>query len=207
MNIVILFKNIIFLYFFVILLNLSYADSNVNSKLNRCITCHTVTGNSITPIWPKLAEQHANYMMKQILEFKKGKNGNRYDPTMFGMLQGITELELIELTDYFSKQILEKKKIKVPKSDFEKGKNIYLFGNKETNLVACVGCHGIDGTGNKLANFPNLKWQHKDYLIIQLKKFKTNERSNDLNGIMRDITNNMTEEEMNYVASYISVMK
>lgn len=202
-----------FIKIFLILLpltfiNISYSDEiTTTSKLSKCATCHTNTGNSITTIWPKLAEQHSNYMIKQLFEFKKGKDGDRYDPTMLGMLQGVTENELLELADYFSKQVLEKKKVKVNKADFDNGKNIYLFGDKENNVVACVGCHGIDGTGNKLANFPSLKWQHKDYIIIQLKKFKTHERRNDVNGIMRDIAGNMTEQQMNFVASYISIMK
>lgn len=207
MNKVVKFSRFFLVVFLFISINLSQAEeNNFINKLNRCVTCHTSTGNSITTIWPKLAEQHANYMVKQLLEFKKGKDGTRYDPTMFGMLQGLTEVELLELSDYFSKQVLEKKKVKVNKTDVANGKNIYLFGDKENNVAACVGCHGIDGTGNKLANFPSLKWQHKDYIVIQLKKFKTNERSNDLNSIMRDIASNMTEQQINMVASYISIM-
>lgn len=191
-----------------ILINFSYAEEQSSaSKLSKCATCHTISGNSTTTIWPKLAEQHAGYMVKQLLEFKKGKDGDRYDPTMVGMLQGINENDMLELADHFSKQVLEKKKVKVNSIDFDNGKNIYLFGDKESNVTACVGCHGIDGTGNKLANFPSLKWQHKDYIVIQLKKFKNNERRNDTNGIMRDIASNMTEQQMNVVASYISGMK
>ncbi|HIH2763092.1 MAG TPA: c-type cytochrome [Candidatus Azoamicus sp.] len=198
----------VFILFSLIFFHASYAEEQVNTnKLTRCITCHTISGNSTTTIWPKLAEQHSGYMLKQLLEFKKGKDGDRYDPTMVGMLQGVSESEMLDLADHFSKQVLEKKKVKINKIDFENGKNIYLFGSKENNVVACVGCHGIDGTGNKLANFPSLKWQHKDYLIIQLKKFKTNERRNDTNGIMRDIASNMSEQQMNFVASYISGMK
>ena len=194
--------------FSLMFINASYADEQPSTnKLSRCITCHTISGNSTTTIWPKLAEQHAGYMLKQLLEFKKGKDGDRYDPTMLGMLQGVTETDMLELSDHFSKQVLERKKVKITKTNFENGKNIYLFGDKDNNVVACVGCHGVDGTGNKLANFPNLKWQHKDYIVIQLKKFKTNDRRNDVNGIMRDVAGNMSEQQMNFVASYISGMK
>ncbi len=181
---------------------------SAESKLNKCITCHTISGNSKVPMWPKLAEQHYNYMIKQLLEFKKGKDGDRFDPTMLGMLQGITENELKELAGHFSKQVLEKNKIK--KTDinqFNIGKGIYLYGDKENKVVGCVGCHGIDGMGNKLANFPIIKWQHKEYLVTQLKKFKSNDRSNDINSIMRDIVSNMSEEQINAVTIYISFMK
>ncbi len=73
--------------------------------------------------------------------------------------------------------------------------------------MGCVGCHGIDGMGNNLAKFPVLKWQYKEYIITQMNKFKSNDRSNDINSIMRDIVKNMTIEQINDVALYISYME
>jgi cytochrome c553 len=190
-----------------LLLSVSFAvESTTSSKLSRCVTCHTLSGNSIVPIWPKIAEQHFDYVIKQLMEFKKGKEGDRFDPNMFAMLQGINENELIELAEHFSKQPLEKSKGSANSLRFENGKAIYLYGDANNKVTGCVGCHGIDGTGNKLAKFPILKWQHKDYLITQMKKFKSGERSNDFNSIMRDIANSMTDEQMIAVAEYISFM-
>ena len=206
------FKNFTYFSIFLVLSSLCFQNILANSpdditpKLSRCITCHTKSGNSIVSAWPKLAEQHHEYMLKQLFEFKKGKNGNRFDPTMFGMLQGITENELYELSEHFSKQILEKSKIKVDSNKFEEGKKLYLYGNEDEKIVSCYGCHGLDGTGNKLANFPSLRWQHKEYLITQMKKFKSGDRSNDLNSIMRDITANISEDQIDSIATYISFM-
>lgn len=198
----------VFGFFYLSYANLSFANeiSNVTPKIKLCVTCHTLSGNSVVAMWPKLAEQHSDYMMKQLLEYKKGKAGDRFDPTMFGMLQGITENELRELADHFSKQVLEKGKVKIDKDQFILGKEIYLYGSSDGKVSGCVGCHGLDGTGNGLANFPSLKWQHKEYLITQLKKFKLCDRSNDVNGIMRDIVSNMSDEQMNAVVMYISFM-
>ncbi len=196
-----------FLIFSVFLLNVSFAvESTSSSKLSRCVTCHTLSGNSIVPIWPKIAEQHFDYVIKQLMEFKKGKDGDRFDPNMFAMLQGVNENELIELAEHFSKQPLEKNKGSANLPRFEIGKSIYLYGDTNNKVTGCVGCHGIDGSGNKLAKFPILKWQHKDYLITQMKKFRSGERSNDFNSIMRDISSSMTDEQMIAVAEYISFM-
>lgn len=200
---------ILFLFFyFSVFCFVSANESNaLSSKLSRCVTCHTASGNSIVPIWPKIAEQHFDYVVKQLLEFKKGKSGDRFDPNMFAMLQGINEDELYELADYYSKQVLEKSKGIENKVKFEEGKKLYFYGDFKSKLTGCVGCHGIDGYGNKLAKFPILKWQHKDYIIIQLKKFRSNERSNDFNGIMRDIASSMTDDQINSIAEYISFME
>lgn len=202
-------KILIFILFLCIFTKVCFAenDNDFNSKIKKCAACHTLTGNSLNPIWPKIAEQHATYLFKQLLEYKKGKTGNRYDPTMIGMLQNIDENDMKNLSNYFAKQILEKSKIKTTKEQINMGKILYLYGDINTKIVACVGCHGIDGTGNKLANFPSLKWQHKEYIITQLKKFKTHDRSNDINSIMRDITSTMSEEQMDALATYIAVIE
>lgn len=182
-------------------------ETDINIKVKKCSACHTLTGNSIMPVWPKIAEQHSDYLFKQLLDYKKGKDGNRFEPTMFGMLQGLNENDMKDLAEYFSKQILEKSKTKYNDIDIKNGKNLYLYGDKTNNITACVGCHGIDATGNKLANFPNLKWQHKEYLVLQLKKFKTHDRSNDMNAIMQDITSNMSAEQIDALATYISCIE
>lgn len=202
-------KNFLFLFLFLILfLNTSFsADSAMSSKLSRCVTCHTMSGNSIVPIWPKIAEQHFDYVIKQLVEFKKGKDGNRFDPNMFAMLQGVSENELVELAEHFAKQPLEKSKGVANSDKFELGKKIYFYGDSGNKVTGCVGCHGIDGNGNKLAKFPILKWQHKDYLVTQMKKFRSGERSNDFNGIMRDISSCMTDDQMVAVAEYISYIE
>lgn len=193
-------------FFYLLFFSFSFADesSTFVSKMTRCITCHTASGNSIVSIWPKIAEQHFDYLIKQLIEFKKGKDGNRFDPNMFAMLLGIDEKELVYIAEFFSKQILEKSKGNVNASKFEHGKMIYLYGDSSNKVTGCVGCHGIDGSGNKLAKFPLLRWQHKDYLVTQMKKFRSGDRSNDFNGIMRDIASVMSDEQINSVAEYIA---
>lgn len=190
-----------FLQFFFISVVFS-SDVSLISK--RCISCHGVNGNSSIEIWPKIAGQHAEYIFSQLIEFKKGKDGLRFDPNMFSMLQGLNEDDLLDLSKYYSNQIIEKSSLKVNNDSFLRGKSIYLYGND--GFPACFSCHGIDGSGNRLAKYPSLKWQHKEYLLTQLKKFKSLERSNDINGIMRDISLRMTELEMQDVSIYISNM-
>ena len=186
---------------------LANTENDINVKIKKCTACHTLTGNSIAPIWPKIAEQHSEYLYKQLIDYKKGKEGTRYDPTMVGMLQDVNEEDMKKISDYFSKQIIEKSKIKTTVNKIKQGKELYLYGDRSNNIAACVGCHGIHATGNKLANFPSLRWQHKDYIIIQLKKFKNGDRANDPNAIMRDITTNMSTEQMDVLADYLSCIE
>ena len=41
-----------------------------------CAACHGADGNSGTPTFPKLAQQHPQYLVKQLQEFKSGKRAN-----------------------------------------------------------------------------------------------------------------------------------
>ena len=38
-----------------------------------CTSCHGADGNSGAPIYPKLAQQHPEYLLKQLQEFKNIK--------------------------------------------------------------------------------------------------------------------------------------
>ena len=41
-----------------------------------CAACHGANGNSGVPANPKLAQQHPEYLIKQLQEFKSGKRTN-----------------------------------------------------------------------------------------------------------------------------------
>ena len=41
-----------------------------------CAACHGADGNSGSPANPKLAQQHPEYLVKQLQEFKSGKRAN-----------------------------------------------------------------------------------------------------------------------------------
>src|SRR5690348_15742495 len=59
------------------------------TKSETCIACHGLDGNSMTPIWPKIAGLANEYLLQQLLDFQQGEKGPRYDPTMYGLVQGL----------------------------------------------------------------------------------------------------------------------
>jgi cytochrome c553 len=50
--------------------------SRARPALAVCAACHGADGNSGTPANPKLAQQHPEYLVKQLQEFKSGKRAN-----------------------------------------------------------------------------------------------------------------------------------
>ena len=179
-------------------------DLNAGRKKSEvCATCHNVDGNSTTSIWPKIAGQPEKYFIEQLKEFRKGEKGTRFEVTMYGMTQALSDQDIADLAAYFASQ---KSTVGTAKQEsFLLGEKIYHGGNTKTGVVACgPSCHGMRGEGNSPAGFPPLSGQHPDYIIEQLKRFKNGTRSNDPNGIMRDIAKQMTEEEIQAVGNYVS---
>ncbi len=169
-------------------------------KATLCATCHNIDGNSIIPMWPKIAGQHAPYINIQLKAFKKNERQNQI---MFNIVKDLTESDFTDLSNYFSSQKTTSGVLK-NKEKFEKGKILYNNGHKENEIPACSACHGYDARGNEFAGFPKLRSQHAEYIIQQLNNYKTKQRCNDFNGIMQDITIKLNEEQITNIAEYLS---
>jgi cytochrome c553 len=169
------------------------------AKSATCAACHGADGNSMVADNPKLAGQHADYLLKQLMEFK---NSKRKNPIMSGQVAGLSEQDMADLAAYFASQ-----SVKVGSADKKLvalGKKIYRAGNAASGVSACIGCHGPTGTGNPAAKFPSLSGQHAKYIETQLKAFRNGTRNNDAGSMMRNIAEKMTDAEMKAVASYIA---
>ncbi|MDY6978911.1 MAG: c-type cytochrome [Pseudomonadota bacterium] len=170
------------------------------AKVAACVACHGEKGNSTVANFPKLAGQHAGYIAKQLADFKQGET--RSDPLMAGQVAGLSEQDMADIGAYYAKQSPSMGQADEKLAAF--GEKLYRGGNPEKGLTACIACHGPTGAGNPAANFPLLSGQHTDYLVKALKDFRDGKRSNDMNGMMRDIAGKMSDREIEAVSSYIS---
>jgi len=168
-----------------------------------CAGCHMPDGNSVVDMFPKLAGQHTQYITKQLKDYKSGA---RQDDTMTGMAATLaTDDDIANVAAFFAS-----KKASVGIADDAKvalGKAIYRGGNTTSNVPACMGCHGVNGSGNPTAKYPSLAGQHATYTITQLSAFRDGKRTNDSNKMMRHVANKMTVAEIEAVANYIAQMK
>ena len=168
-----------------------------------CAGCHMPDGNSVVDMFPKLAGQHAQYLSKQLKDYKSGA---RQDDTMTGMAFTLaTDADIENVSAFFAS-----KAGSVAAADDTKvalGKAIYRGGNSISHLPACMGCHGSNGSGNPAAKYPALAGQHATYTINQLNAFRDGKRTNDSNKMMHNVANKMTVSEIEAVANYIAQMK
>ena len=172
------------------------------SKSAVCAACHMADGNSVNPLWPKLAGQHEGYIVKQMKEFKSTA---RKDPIMLGQVAALTEEDMDNLAAYFSTQTL--KGGEADPALVEAGKLLYTTGNAKKGVAACSSCHAPNGLGNPAANFPAIAGQHTVYAEKQLKAFRDGSRANDVNTMMQDVASNLSDADIKAVASYIQGLR
>ena len=173
-----------------------------------CAACHAADGNSAAPANPKLAGQPAEYITKQLKNFKDAakepnKDGARKSAVMGAMTATLTDQDMLNLGTYYSEKSIKSGSAKLP---FDAGKKVYQGGNSGTGVPACAACHGPSGAGIP-SQFPRLGGQHADYILSQLKAFRSGDRVNDAGKMMRTIASKMSDQEMLAVANYVSGLK
>jgi cytochrome c553 len=167
-----------------------------------CAACHAADGNSVSPVNPVLAGQHADYIAKQLANFKSGERKN---PVMLGMATTLAPQDMANLGAYFAGQKPKTRAAKNP--DLVKaGQQIYRGGIMAKGIAACAACHGPAGAGIP-AQFPRVANQYPEYLAAQLQAFRAGERVNDPNRMMRDIAAKLTDQEIKSVAEYMAGLR
>ena len=164
-----------------------------------CAACHGADGNSTSSANPKLAGQHAEYITKQLHDFKSGE---RKSAVMSGMVAALTPEDMLNLGAYFGEKTIKAGAAK-DKELVAQGQKIFKGGNAASGVPACAACHGPAGAGIPV-QFPRLGSQHAEYVLNQLKLFRSGERANDGAKMMRVIAAKMTDQEMKAAAEYIS---
>lgn len=165
----------------------------------RCFLCHGLQGESASPVFPRLAGQHAEYIARQLADFKSGK---RNSDTMKAQAEELTPAEMKSLGAFFQEKTVGPRPARDPEL-LAVGKFIFSRGNEFTGLPACATCHGVKGLGTP--QLPRLAGQHPRYIEDQLKQFNKRERTND-NAVMHTIASKLTELEMHAVAEYIATL-
>jgi cytochrome c553 len=166
----------------------------------KCFICHGAEGESSSPVFPRLAGQHAAYTARQLADYKSGK---RKSSAMQPMVDDLSAADFEALGRFFESRTVHFHPVDDPELSFM-GRFIYLRGNPYSGVPACASCHGAGGQGT--ATLPRLAGQHAQYTERQLKAFNQRERTND-NAVMHAVASKLTELELKAVSSYLSGLK
>jgi cytochrome c553 len=86
------------------------------------------------------------------------------------------------------------------------GRKIYEEGDPETNVPACMACHGPEAKGQ--AAIPRLAGQLHDYIVSQLvnwgKERGLDPAKSDPSAVMLPTSHNLSRSQMAAIAAYVS---
>ncbi len=165
-----------------------------------CAACHGADGNSGTPVNPILAQQHPQYLVKQLQEFKSGKRANA---VMSGMAATLSDEDMKNVA-YWLHSKTAKPGFAKDKELVALGERIYRGGIADRQVAACAGCHSPNGAGIP-AQYPRLGGQHADYLSAQLTGFRDGLRKNNLQ--MSQVAAKLNDREIKAVSDYIAGLR
>lgn len=171
-----------------------------------CAACHNPDGNSAVAANPKLAGQHADYLFKQLKNFKAdgAKPAERSNPVMAGMVAALTEQDMKNVAAFYASQTQKGEQAKV--QAVEAAQKLYRAGDAARGLPACAACHGPAGAGIP-AQYPRIGGQFSEYTEAQLKAFRDGSRANDPNRMMRAVAARMSDAEIKAVADYVAGLR
>ena len=172
------------------------------AKSATCMACHGMDGNSLSPEWPNLASQHAVYIERQLRAFKAGE---RQNDLMSPMAMILSDEDVADLAAFFSSQAVRGGETDPAKLAL--GQRVYRAGNVAKGVMPCAGCHGPTGLGNPLAGYAMIQGQHSVYVANQLRAYRAGTRTTDPNQMMRNMAAQLSDEEIEAVASYVQGLR
>ncbi|WP_115720311.1 c-type cytochrome [Gallaecimonas mangrovi] len=187
----------------------SFAKGDITAgkaKSAVCSACHGPDGNSPVSMYPRIAGQHARYIIKELKDLKLGMSSGgkdgRFNPVMSAMASPLSDQDMADLAAYFAAQ---KPVIgTTPAKDAAAGQKLYMGGDTKRGITACSACHGPKGNGLGLAKYPDISGQYPQYIKAQLEAFRAGKRHNDPNHMMRDVAAKLSDADINLLANYLA---
>jgi cytochrome c553 len=165
-----------------------------------CAACHTSDGTRGSAANPILQGQHADYLAKQLAEFKSGK---RDSAIMKAMAATLSEADMKNVAAFYAS--------KQAKPGFAKNKDLASVGEKlyrggaaDRMIPACSGCHSPNGAGIP-AQYPRIAGQHADYVEAQLVAFRGGARRN--NAAMTGVAAKLSDREIKALSDYVAGLR
>ena len=172
-----------------------------------CVACHGADGNSAASANPNLAGQVEEYLYKQLKNFKSvdGKPAVRNNAIMAGMAAALSDDDMKNVAAWFASQ-KQKPAAAKDETQIALGQKIWRQGDFKKGVPACAGCHGPAGAGLP-AQYPRLAGQFPEYTEAQLKSFRSEERANDPEKMMRMIAAKLSDVEIKAVSEYAAGLR
>jgi len=174
-----------------------------NLAVRNCTWCHGGGAQGYTPA-PRLAGQRYQYLENQLADFHARTRDNPFSKQyMWGAAAHLSAQTARDLAMYFS--TLPPKAANDGEREFAAtGRTIYQEGMPDSNIVACVVCHGPNAEG--VRQIPRLGGLGYSYLKRRLEQWGEGYHL-AAGPPMPHIAGNLSPNEIEALASYLRFIK
>ncbi len=165
-----------------------------------CMACHSADGSRGSPANPILQGQHAEYLVKQLGDFKADRRAN---PVMKAFASALSDDDMRHVAAFYASKKAAPGFAK-NKDSVVLGERIYRGGIADRSVPACAGCHSPNGAGIP-AQYPRLAGQHGDYVQAQLTAYREGACKNSAQ--MTAVAAKMNDREIRAVSDYIAGLR
>jgi cytochrome c553 len=161
------------------------------ARLALCAACHGADGNSTLALSPSLAGQPKVFLENTLILIREGL---RPIAAMKGLLDGVSDAEIVALSDHYSRQAVRAEGAPRDEAAFRRGETL-----ASRNL--CGTCHLPTYAGQQ--QMPRLAGQRADYLAQSMREFRDNRtqgRDTQMNGVLRGYSDRDIDDLAHYFA-------
>lgn len=163
-------------------------------KAEPCFACHGADGNSSNPTYPSLAAQAPLYIYYQLLQFREQR---RVNEQMSPFAAKLTDADMKDIAAHFAAQ--------KPAGNAQPADEARTeAGRLAAARFHCGSCHMPGYTGQN--HIPRLAGLQYDYLVLQLRGFKTGARP-DIDGTMASAAQPLSDREIGDIAWYLAGLR
>lgn len=161
------------------------------ATLAMCGACHGANGNSVLALSPSLAGQPKVFLENTLILIREGL---RQIAPMQGLLNGVSDAEIVALADHYSRQRAKGQDTPRDEAAFRRGEAI-------ASRALCGTCHLPSYAGQQ--QMPRLAAQREDYLVHSMREFRDNKaqgRDTMMNGVLRGFSDRDIADMAHYFA-------
>jgi cytochrome c553 len=188
-----------------------YENGKPDAGIPACSVCHgdKAMGNDAMGS-PRLANIGYVFIVKQLTDYAEDKRKDLTMDQMNGIAKGLSVQDRRDLAAYENSfpRDAELSDLNALKTDGKtigesyKGQILVRYG-VQGKISACMSCHGFNGRGADPV-YPKIGQQKYVYLVNQLTHWRDGSRANDPMGQMQAIARNLSDEDINNAAAFLS---
>ena len=181
----------------------SLAGHAESHAIRNCTWCHGTSAQGYLPA-PRLAGQRSQYIENQLVGFRKHTRDNPFSKQyMWFATENLSSLTAHDLAIYFSK--LSPKAAEDGNQQLAAmGRTIYQDGVPDSNIVACIACHGPHAEG--IREIPRLGGLAYSYLQRRLEQWGEG-YNRSARHPMPHVASELSPKQIAALASYLSFIK